>query len=108
MEHSTQSQLVRPEGVSKRARSASALCYLSLSLDGDKWCVLFGPTFTTEWAGFGTTPTDAVNAFDEEFKTRDEHAGWSGWIDGRETWKVGFGPNELSALRDLLSKIEGS
>jgi hypothetical protein len=105
MEQSTKSQLVRPEGVSKRARSASALCYLSLSLDGDKWCVLFGPNLQDGVAGFGTTPTDAVNAFDEEFKTRNEHADWSAWIDGRETWKVGFGPNELSALRDLLSKI---
>jgi hypothetical protein len=107
MKEST-SQLVRPEGVSKHAKSASALCYLSLSLDGDQWCALFGPNLQDGVAGFGTTPTDAVNAFDKEFKTRNEHSDWSAWIEGCEDWKVGFGPDELSALRDLLSKIEGS
>jgi hypothetical protein len=110
------SQLVPDEGVSRIATKSVVArhCYLKLSLDGNRWCALFGDNLQDGVAGFGDTPNDAVAEFESEFKTSHDRPpvpstafDWSAWIDGREEWKTGRGPTEAAAIRDLLEEIEG-
>ena len=39
-----------------------------ISLDGDKYCVLFGDNLQDGVAGFGDSPADAMADFDKEWK----------------------------------------
>ena len=38
-----------------------------LSIDGNKWCALFGENLQDGVAGFGNTPDEAMEAFDGEW-----------------------------------------
>lgn len=37
----------------------------TLSIDGDKWCALFGENLQEGVSGFGDTPDEAMTAFDK-------------------------------------------
>lgn len=39
----------------------------ALSLDGNKWCALFGTNLQEGVAGFGDSPAEAMYAFDQEW-----------------------------------------
>lgn len=41
-----------------------------LSLDGDKWCALYGPNLQEGVAGFGDSPADAMAAFDQAWREK--------------------------------------
>lgn len=91
----------------------SSHCHLDLSLDGNQWCVLFGGDLQAGIAGFGATPSDAIDDFERQFKTANDRPpvptkkfDWSCWIDGREEWLTGHGSTEAEAIRDLLTQIE--
>lgn len=43
---------------------------LSITLDGDQFCVLWGEDLQTGVAGFGKTPADAIQAFEESMYER--------------------------------------
>lgn len=45
----------------------SVLFKPQLSLDGNKWCALFGDNLQDGVAGFGDSPALAMNAFDVEW-----------------------------------------
>lgn len=112
-------EIIPIENVSKHPMPDSKVarhCYLDLSLDGNQWCVMFGPDLQTGVAGFGDTATDALRDFESKFRTSYDHppipdrrADWSAWIDGEEeSGKVGRGATEAEAIRDLLQQIEDS
>jgi len=42
---------------------------ISMSLDGDSFCVLLGANILEGLAGFGHTLTEAIEAFDFEYQT---------------------------------------
>lgn len=91
---------------------AAKLARLTLSLDGNMWCALYGTNLQDGVAGFGDTPDDAVAAFNREFRTVCDQPpipirafDWSAWVDGREEWKTGRGATEEAAIRDLLQQI---
>ena len=45
----------------------SVLFRPTLSVDGDKWCALYGENLQDGVAGFGDSPNDAMCAFDLEW-----------------------------------------
>jgi hypothetical protein len=110
-----ESQIVPVSGVSKFPGAGRAVrhCYINLSLDGNQWCALFGSDLQQGVAGFGDTPSEAVNELEAQFQTANDRppvptsaCDWSAWINGREEWKTGRGSTEAEAIRDLLSQIE--
>jgi hypothetical protein len=40
-----------------------------LSIDGDKWCALYGENLQDGIAGFGKSPSDAMHDFDKQYHT---------------------------------------
>jgi hypothetical protein len=42
--------------------------HISISLDGDQWCVLYGKNLQDGVAGFGATPAQAAEDFDNAWK----------------------------------------
>lgn len=47
----------------------SALYRPSLSVDGNKWCALYGGDLQSGCAGFGDTPAEAMADFDRNWMT---------------------------------------
>lgn len=52
----------------KAMNTPSFMLRPSISLDGDKWCVLYGENIQDGVAGFGDTPEKAMSAFDLAWK----------------------------------------
>jgi hypothetical protein len=48
----------------------SAVYRPALSLDGNKWCALYGGDLATGCAGFGDSPDAAMRAFDEAWNAK--------------------------------------
>ena len=61
--------------VAAEERSRPCVLYRpSLTIDGDKWCALYGVNIQDGVAGFGASPDEAMRAFD---------AAWCAKIDAR-------------------------
>lgn len=52
------------DGAHKR-RLWAVILGLKPQLDGDHWCILWGEDLQSGIAGFGKTPVDAINAFED-------------------------------------------
>lgn len=52
-------------------RKNAAIDRVSLTLDGDKWCALYGSNLQEGVAGFGKTPLEAIEAFDKEWCSKN-------------------------------------
>lgn len=48
----------------------SAIYRPSLSIDGDKWCALYGDNLQDGVAGFGDSPAEAMNDFNREWHAK--------------------------------------
>lgn len=48
----------------------SVLYRPSLSIDGNKWCALYGENLQDGVAGFGDSPEEAMKAFDAEWREK--------------------------------------
>lgn len=53
----------------------SVLFRPSISVDGNKWCALYGPDLAEGVAGFGDTPAEAMADFDKNWNTERPHGG---------------------------------
>lgn len=62
-------QLVQDEivAVAYEMRRPSVLFRPTISLDGNKWCALYGSNLQDGVAGFGDTPAEAMTNFDIAF-----------------------------------------
>lgn len=57
-------------GVELDMRRPSVLYRPSLSIDGDKWCALYGENLQDGVAGFGDTPELAMLDFDQAWQQK--------------------------------------
>jgi len=57
--------LVREQDLSYELLRPFRLMNTRISLDGDKWCVLYGDNLQDGVAGFGDSPDEASSAFDK-------------------------------------------
>ena len=53
-----------------RYEAPSAIYRPSLSIDGDKWCALYGENLQDGVAGFGDSPADAMWDFDRAWNRK--------------------------------------
>lgn len=57
--------------IARAALTAPSVIYRpALYPDGDQWCALYGDNLQEGVAGFGDTPADAMEAFDEAWKSQ--------------------------------------
>ena len=58
------------KNVAHEMRRPSFLYRPTLSIDGNKWCALYGDNLQDGVAGFGDSPKEAYEAFDIEWSKR--------------------------------------
>jgi hypothetical protein len=56
--------------IAEHATAPSVLYRPELTLDGNKWCALYGPNLQEGVAGFGDSPDEAMCAFNRAWITR--------------------------------------
>lgn len=64
------------EEIAAAAREISRPSYLlrpTISLDGNAWCALYGKNLQEGIAGFGSTPLEALGAFDKAIAQGAKH-----------------------------------
>ncbi len=55
--------------IAENSTEPSVLFRLTLSVDGNQWCALFGDDLQSGVAGFGDTPEKAMWDFDKKWRT---------------------------------------
>ena len=61
-------------GAASEYERPSVLFKPDLTLDGNKWCALYGPDLQVGVAGFGDSPADAMRDFDRQWEKKIESA----------------------------------
>jgi hypothetical protein len=57
-------------GIARDEQTRPSVLYRpTLTADGDKWCALYGPDLAIGIAGFGNTPSEAMEAFDRAWRS---------------------------------------
>jgi hypothetical protein len=63
--------VVEAAGLVEAAMTRPSVLYRpALMADGTKWCALLGPDLQLGVAGFGDTPSEAMDAFDAAFRSQ--------------------------------------
>jgi len=57
-------------GVQYDLQRPSVLFRPSLTLDGNKWCAMYGPNLMEGVAAFGDSPDEAMHAFDKAWNSK--------------------------------------
>lgn len=58
------------QAAAAQAERPSVICRPALSIDGNKWCALYGDNLQDGVAGFGDSPADAMADFDKNWSSK--------------------------------------
>lgn len=68
--HYVQQAVFAYEEVTYEQMRPCVLLKPKLSIDGDKWCALYGENIQDGICGFGQSPSDAMTDFDKSYGTK--------------------------------------